>query len=227
MPAPIDVQIEGTDGEGNRKIADRMLQQLHQVPGLVDLRIQQPEDYPVFDVNVDRTKAEQGGYTEHDVATSLLNTLSGSFQVQPMFFLNYQNGVNYNLVAQTPQYQMQTLQDLKGIPITAGGMTKPEILADVASVSRADTALGVLLTRKLTISHARGRAYFTDGRWVFPSAYVVSAPQRQGPGVATTVRGRFRRSRPAPPRPRGDTAAAVESRSNRAAVSQHARGAYA
>ncbi len=138
LPAPIDIQIEGSDGVGNRKIADRMVQQLRQVPGLADLRMQQPEDYPVFDVKVDRTKAEQGGYAELDVATSLLNTLSGSFQTQPMFFLNYQNGVNYNLVAETPQYQMQSLQDLKAIPITASGMTKPEILADVASVSRGD-----------------------------------------------------------------------------------------
>jgi multidrug efflux pump subunit AcrB len=138
LPAPVDVQVEGVDGDGNRRVADVMLQQLHQVPGMVDLRIQQPADYPVFDVKVDRTKADQGGYTEHDVATSLLNTLSGSFQTQPMFFLNYENGVNYNLVAETPQYQMQTLQDLKGIPITAAGITRPEILADVASVSRAD-----------------------------------------------------------------------------------------
>ncbi len=138
LPAPIDIQVEGSDTEGNSKVADRMLQQLHSVPGLADLRIQQPSDYPVFDVKVDRTKADQGGYTEHDVATSLLNTLSGSFQIQPMFFLNYQNGVNYNLVAQTPQYQMQTLQDLKGIPITAGGISRPEILADVASISRSD-----------------------------------------------------------------------------------------
>src|SRR5271165_2684546 len=138
LPAPIDVQVEGADGEGNRKVANRMLQELHQVPGLVDLRIQQPEDYPVFDVHVDRTKADQGGYTEHDVATSLLNTLSGSFQIQPMFFLNYNNGVNYSLVAQTPQYQMQSLQDLKALPITASGMTKPEILADVAWLSRSD-----------------------------------------------------------------------------------------
>ena len=136
LPAPIDVQVEGSDTVADRAIANRILQQLHQVPGLVDLRIQQPADYPVFDVKVDRTKALQGGYTEHDVATSLLNTLSGSLQVQPMFFLNYQNGVSYNLVAQTPQYQMQSLQDLKGIPITAGGMTRPEILSDVASLSR-------------------------------------------------------------------------------------------
>ncbi|MGJ5820400.1 efflux RND transporter permease subunit [Paludibaculum fermentans] len=136
LPAPIDIQIEGADGPGNRKVANRILQQLHQVPGLTDLRIQQPEDYPVFDVTVDRTKALQGGYTQRDVAVSLLNTLSGSFQTQPMFFLNYQNGVNYSMVAQTPQYQMQSLQALKGIPITAAGMTRPEILADVASITR-------------------------------------------------------------------------------------------
>ena len=136
LPAPIDIQIEGSDDQGDRQVADRILQQLRLVPGLADLRIQQPADYPVFNVEVDRTKADQGGYTEHDVATSLLNTLSGSLQIQPMFFLNYQNGVNYNLVAQTPQYRMQTLQDLKAIPITAGGISKPEILADVASLSR-------------------------------------------------------------------------------------------
>ncbi|QOY91708.1 efflux RND transporter permease subunit [Paludibaculum fermentans] len=136
LPAPIDIQIEGADGAGNHKVANRILQQLRQVPGLADLRIQQPEDYPVFDVTVDRTKALQGGYTQRDVAVSLLNTLSGSFQTQPMFFLNYQNGVNYSMVAQTPQYQMQTLQELKAIPITATGMTRPEILADVASITR-------------------------------------------------------------------------------------------
>jgi len=136
VPAPIDIQIEGANINGNRAVVDRMLQQLRGVPGLVDLRVQQPSDYPVLDVKVDRTKAYEGGYTEHDVAVSLLNSLSGSLQTQPMFFLNYNNGVSYNLVAQTPQYQMQSLQDLKGIPITASGTSKPEILEDVAAFSR-------------------------------------------------------------------------------------------
>jgi multidrug efflux pump subunit AcrB len=70
------------------------------------------------------------------VADSVLNSLSGSFQIQPMFILNYSNGVNYSLVAQSPQYTMQSMQDLKGIPITASGTTRPEILEDVASISR-------------------------------------------------------------------------------------------
>ncbi|MDR3703118.1 MAG: efflux RND transporter permease subunit [Candidatus Sulfopaludibacter sp.] len=193
LPVPIDVQVEGSDGVGNRQIADRMLQQLCGVPGLVDLRIQQPEDYPVFDVKVDRTKAGQGGYTEHDVATSLLNTLSGSFQVQPMFFLNYQNGVNYNLVAQTPQYQMQTLQDLKGIPITAGGMSRPEILADVASVSRSDEMAVIShynIRRVLDIYGAvQGRDLGAVGRDV---QKIVSANERSLPrGSFIHVRGQL------------------------------------
>ena len=112
LPAPIDIQIDGTDIDGNRQVADKMLDQLRQVPGLVDARIQQAFDYPGFNIAVDRTKAAQGGFTERDVANSLLNILSGSIQVTPMFFLNRQNGVNYNLVAQTPQYDIQSLQDL-------------------------------------------------------------------------------------------------------------------
>jgi multidrug efflux pump subunit AcrB len=136
LPAPIDIQVEGADIQANRKVADQILTQLRQVPGLVDLRIQQPADYPTLDVKVDRTKASQGGYTELNVANSVLNTLSGSFQIDPMFFLNYSNGVAYSLAAQSPQYTMQSMQELKGIPITAPGMTRPEILADVASISR-------------------------------------------------------------------------------------------
>jgi multidrug efflux pump subunit AcrB len=136
LPAPIDVQIEGNAIEANRQVANKILQQLRSVPGLVDLRVQQPNDYPVLDVSVDRTKAFAGGFTEHNVATSMLNSLSGSGQTQPMFFLNYKNGVSYSIVAQTPQYQMDSLQDIKAIPISSSGSTKPEILADVATISR-------------------------------------------------------------------------------------------
>ena len=136
LPAPIDVQVEGNNVEASHAIADHLITQLRQVPGLVDLRVQQPFDYPTLNVDVDRTKAEQGGYSERDVADSVMNTLSGSLQITPMFFLNYNNGVNYNLVAQTPQYRMQSLQDLQNIPISASGNQNPEILGDVASVER-------------------------------------------------------------------------------------------
>jgi multidrug efflux pump subunit AcrB len=136
LPAPIVIQIEGADIDGNRQVADKMLAELRRVPGLTDLRIQQQFDYPVYDINVDRTKAAQGGLTERSVATSVLNSLSGSFQVTPTFFLNWKNGVNYNLVAQTPQYKIQSLQDLANTPVTTPGGSRSGILADVASVKR-------------------------------------------------------------------------------------------
>jgi len=136
LPAPIDVQLEGADIEGNRQLADRILAQLREVPGLVDLRVQQAFDYPAFKVAVDRTKAAGGGFTMRDVASSMLISLSGSFQTTPMFFLNWQNGVNYQLVTQTPQYELQSLEALQNIPITGPAATRPGILADVASVTR-------------------------------------------------------------------------------------------
>jgi multidrug efflux pump subunit AcrB len=136
LPAPIDIQIEGNDIEGNRQAAEKMLAELRRVPGLTDLRIQQPFDYPTYDINVDRTKAAQGALTERNVATSVLNSLSGSFQITPMFFLNWKNGVSYNMVVQTPQYRVESLQDLQNTPVTAGSTSRPGILADVASIKR-------------------------------------------------------------------------------------------
>ena len=138
LPAPVDIQIDGADIEDDRKVADQMLYQLGRTPGIADARIQQTFDYPEFEVAVDRTKAAQGGYTERDVANSMLNSLSGSFQITPMFFLNWTNGVSYNLATQTPQYDIQSLRDLQDTPINSATTNRPEILADVASIQRAD-----------------------------------------------------------------------------------------
>jgi len=137
LPAPIDVQIEGSNLEGNRQVANKMMAELRQVPGLTDLRIQQTFDSPRFEVSVDRTKAAGAGFTPRDVANSVLLTLSGSGQTNPATFLNWQNGVSYSLVTQAPQYSVQSLQDLQNIPL--GGATptaRPQILGDVASIER-------------------------------------------------------------------------------------------
>ncbi|MGC1784287.1 MAG: efflux RND transporter permease subunit [Acidobacteriaceae bacterium] len=139
LPAPIDIQLQSDDIAASTQQATALLQRLRQVPGLTDLRIEQPTDYPTLDVNLDRTKAEQGGYTTLDVAQSMLNSLSGSFQITPMFYLNYKNGVDYNLVAQTPQYRMDTLQDIQNIPInssTAAPRATPEVLSDLTTIHR-------------------------------------------------------------------------------------------
>jgi CzcA family heavy metal efflux pump len=136
LPAPIDVQIEGSDLDGTREVANRLMAQLQHVPGLTDLHIQQPFGYPKLHVDVDRTRAAQAGYTMRDVASSMLNSLSGSMTVTPLFYLNPTNGVQYGLVTMTPQYRIQGLQDIQNIPIDSAAAKRPAILANVATISR-------------------------------------------------------------------------------------------
>ena len=197
LPAPIDIQVEGTDVEGNREVAARMLHEIERVPGIADARIQQAFDYPDFDVTVDRTKAAQGGYTQRDVANSMLNSLSGSFQITPMFFLNFKNGVNYNLVTQTPQYSIQSLEDLQNTPLNAATAARPEILADVASIKRANEMEVVNhynIRRVVDIYAAvQGRDLGAVGREV---TRIVDADRKSLPrGSFVTVRGQLQTMR--------------------------------
>jgi multidrug efflux pump subunit AcrB len=136
LPAPIDVQIVGKNVDANRVLADRIMDQMRRVPGIADLRIQQTFDMPKLHVFTDRIKAAQSGYTQADVAQSMLISLSGSFQTQPTFWLNPQNGVSYSVVTQAPQYDVQSFQALRNLPLTVRQSGTPEILNDVTSISR-------------------------------------------------------------------------------------------
>ncbi len=143
LPAPIDIQILGRNLAADRIFADNLLNRLKYVPGTVDLRIQQEFDQPKLHIEVDRTKAQQIGYSARDIAQSLLISLSGSFQTTPTFWLDPRTGVSYNIAAQTPQYRVDTMQDLQNIPVTGPGTPQSEIMATVASFSRG-TEMGVV-----------------------------------------------------------------------------------
>jgi multidrug efflux pump subunit AcrB len=136
LPSPLDIQVVGYNLAANREFADTLLSRIRQVPGTVDLRIQQPFDQPYFHVNVDRTKAQEVGYTERDVANNLLISLSGSFQTTPEFWLDPKTGVSYSIATQTPQYRIQSVHDLENVPVTGPSNAAPQILTDVASIQR-------------------------------------------------------------------------------------------
>ena len=136
LPAPIDIQITGRDLAGNRKYADEVLARMRHVAGIADLRIQQAFDGPQFDVDVDRTRAQEVGLLQRDVANNLLVSLSGTFQTAPTFWLDPKNGVSYPLVTQTPQYQLQSLDDLRNVPITAASNRPSQILGGLANIHR-------------------------------------------------------------------------------------------
>jgi len=138
LPAPIDVQVVGNDLEGNRRYAATLLEKMRYVSGTADLRIQQPFDEPYLNLRVERTKAEQLGFSAHDIAQNLLVSLSGSFQTSPTFWVDPKNHVSYQIATQTPQYRADTLQKLQNIPITGTDPTAPpSIMASLVSVQRA------------------------------------------------------------------------------------------
>jgi multidrug efflux pump subunit AcrB len=144
LPAPIDVQVVGNNLEGNRRYANVLLEKMRDVSGTADLRIQQPFDEPYLRYRVERTKAEQLGFSAHDIAQNLLVSLSGSFQTSPTFWLDPKNHVSYQIATQTPQYRTDTLQDLANIPITGTNpASPPSIMASLVSMQRG-SGMGVV-----------------------------------------------------------------------------------
>ncbi len=132
LPAPIDLQVVGQDLQANRAYADRLLARITRVPGVADARIQQAFNEPTLRVDVDRQLASLVGITEKDAATSMLDTLAGSIQTAPTFWLNPHNGVSYPIVVQTPQYDVDTMGNLQNTVLGSGSRT--ELLGGLASV---------------------------------------------------------------------------------------------
>ena len=138
IPAPIDIQVTGRDPKGY-EIANEIKTRVAQVPGAVDVHVHQLVHGPDLRVNVDRTRAEQIGLTQNDVARTMLISLSSSGQATPNFWLNYQTGVNYQVAVQTPQYKMDTLRDLQNTPVVAPNLPRPELLGNLATIERRES----------------------------------------------------------------------------------------
>jgi multidrug efflux pump subunit AcrB len=169
-PAPIDLQIRGANLKANFVYANKLLPRIRRIAGIADARIQQSPNYPTFNVDVDRTRAQYVGLAERDVVNALTVDLSGSSQVQPTFFLNRDNGVSYSIVMQTPQYQLDSLSALQTLPITSGGPSAP-ILGGIADIKR-------------TVSNAVFSEYDIN-----PLVQIYAAPQGRDLGaVAADVR---------------------------------------
>jgi len=138
LPSPIDIQIVGPNQQGNFAFAEHLLNQVKYVPGAADMRIQQTFDNPSLTVNVNRSMAQSAGFAQRDVMQSLLVASSGSFQTSPTFYLDPQNGVEYSIAAQSPQYALDSMQDLRNIPLTPGSGA-----GDTASPNSASLGAGM------------------------------------------------------------------------------------
>jgi multidrug efflux pump subunit AcrB len=123
LPSPIDVQVTGNKLDVAHGIAERVRTAVAEVPGAVDVRIQQRLDYPAIKVNVDRTKAAYLGLTPTQVVKNVVTSLNSSINFEPAFWIDESNGNHYFLGAQYPEELIQSLQTLENVPITGLGAT--------------------------------------------------------------------------------------------------------
>jgi multidrug efflux pump subunit AcrB len=139
VPSQIDVQVQGRDRDGNRELAETLKRRLAQIPGLVDVHLQQELDAPELHYEVDRVRAQQMGVNITSVANNLNVSLSSSQQVSPNFWTDRQLGIPYYLVVQTPEYRLTSLNDLNNTPISSSASARapiPNVLGNVASMER-------------------------------------------------------------------------------------------
>jgi len=143
LPAPIDVQVVGTDMQSSYAIAQQIANRMRHVPGTADVHVQQLLALPTLRMDIERTRVTQVGLTAREVAQSALVSLSGSFQTTPNFWLNPRNEVTYQIAVQSPQYRMTSLQDLLNIPVTS--QKGPQLMGNLVQLSPA--------TRPATVNH--------------------------------------------------------------------------
>jgi multidrug efflux pump subunit AcrB len=136
QPAAIDVQVLGNDLASNMAIASRLMKAVRQVPGAVDAHVLQRNDEPALIADMDRTRMQQLNLSAQNVAQNMLISLSGSAQTTPSFWINPKTGVQYPLAIQTPQYNIGSVGDLLGTPVSVGRGGAPlQLLGNLVHVS--------------------------------------------------------------------------------------------
>ena len=145
LPAPIDIQVSGPiqESDHNFQIAQRIAKDLAAVPGAVDVHVQQITAAPRLMIDTDRTVAQQSGMTQSAIANSLSVSLAGSGTATQNFWLNYKNGVTYQVVVQTPQRRVTSMDQLNATPISLGTQNSPQFLSNLATISRTTTPLSL------------------------------------------------------------------------------------
>jgi len=139
LAAPIDVQIAGRDVKTNYALALELSARIARIPGAVDVHVQQVTNAPALRFNVDRSRAQQLGLTQRDIASNVLISLSGSAQSAPNFWLSPQNGVQYVVATQTPPAKLNSIEAILATPLPTSRGAPPQIFGNVATFERTTT----------------------------------------------------------------------------------------
>src|SRR4029077_19280271 len=136
LAAPIDVQVGGTDLHASYEVTQELARQIRQLQGVADAYIPQDLDYPALKLEVDRTRAGELGLTEKEVVQNVITALTSNQMVAPNVWIDPKNNNNYFLNVQYPEQQIQSLVDLRSIPLHGTGLKRPTRLDMVSTISR-------------------------------------------------------------------------------------------
>jgi multidrug efflux pump subunit AcrB len=194
LSAPIDAQVSGSNLDADYAVASRLRAAMARIPGITDLRIAEPINYPTLQIDVNRAKALEMGITEENVASSLLTSLSGNSLIAPNFWLDPKNGVNYEVIAQAPYHEMNSIQAISSIPLStpAAGPAKgrPELLGGIAKIYRsAEPAVIDHYTVERVIDVNAGVTGRDLGSVTTDVQHAISSIGKLSPGQAITIRG--------------------------------------
>jgi CzcA family heavy metal efflux pump len=190
LPAPIDIQIAGYAPQ-NYGIARDIEARLKQIPGAADVGLHQVTNAPELQVKVDRTRAQELGFTERDVASSVLISLSSSFQVTPNFWADPKTGINYPVAIQTPQHRVDSVDAVTSTSLAGRDPAHPQLLANIISLDRAETPAVISHTNVQPVFDIYANVQGADlGRVSDKVTKIVNEFRpKLAPGNTITVRG--------------------------------------
>lgn len=136
IPAPIDVQFIGGKPADIIPLATALNNELRKVPGIVDAHVYQRWSKPTLSLEMNRTQLQQLGLNARNVAENMMIALSGSMQTTPTYWLNETNGNTYNIGARSLEIDMDSIDELMGIPIGKGSDGKQQLLGNVVTYKR-------------------------------------------------------------------------------------------
>ncbi|HEU5246796.1 MAG TPA: efflux RND transporter permease subunit, partial [Candidatus Udaeobacter sp.] len=190
LPAPIDIQIAGYAPQ-NYGIARDIEARLKQIPGAADVGLHQVTNAPELQVKVDRTRAQELGFTERDVASSVLISLSSSFQVTPNFWADPKTGINYPVAIQTPQHRVDSVDAVTSTSLAGRDPAHPQLLTNIISLERAETPAVISHTNVQPVFDIYANVQGADlGRVSDKVTKIVNEFRpKLAPGNTITVRG--------------------------------------
>jgi multidrug efflux pump subunit AcrB len=189
VPSPIDLRVTGVNREATLTAARGLLAELRGIPGVVDARLHQQLAAPALLFSIDRTRAAEVGLTERDVANNLLLVVGSSAQVAPSWFVDPRNNINYAVVTQTPEHQIDSLDALRTLTLsTARG---PQLLADLSRIERRATPVFITHTDLQPTFNVRADVAHRELGGVAAELDPLMQKWRKSlpPGAAITLRG--------------------------------------